>query len=102
MFILPYGLISANKYLSWQPCPKLFRMGSSVHNGYYWFGTVAFRITYRKHAKLSPSSWKTVCGYTAGLSIMLYAGTVMHWRCYLEAKQDSGTPWLRKSICYAW
>jgi hypothetical protein len=46
-------------------------MGSSVHDGYYWSGTVAFCIAYWKHAKFSPSSWKTVCGYTTGLFIVL-------------------------------
>jgi hypothetical protein len=64
------GLISANKHFSWKSCPKLLRRRSSLHYGYCWFGTAAFCTTYRKHAKFSPGSWKSVCGYIMGLFIM--------------------------------
>jgi hypothetical protein len=67
------GLISANKHFSWKSCPKLLRRRSSLHYGYCWFGTAAFCTTYRKHAKFSPGSWKSVCGYTTGLFIMQYS-----------------------------
>jgi hypothetical protein len=74
--LIVLGLISANKYLSRKPCPELLYMGSSVHDGYYWSGTVAFCIAYWKHAKFSASSWKKVCGYTTALYTMLLAPNV--------------------------